>query len=157
MNYSDQQTRVFSEPVTPDNRLDVTKLRISILTRHLGQLCTDATAAEWVIISAVAFLFVLAGFFFRQLTSAFFCSAIGTILIFAGMILLLFYKGAEPVSNIRDRPAFFAAVFCTMTAFGAAEQLLLFCRGDKKKAVKEKSDKPEPTGDGKEPPGWRIK
>jgi hypothetical protein len=52
------------------------------------------------------------------------------------MILLLSYKGTEPVSYISGNPSFYGMVFAAMTAFGTIEQLLL-CRFAKSKAKRE--------------------
>jgi hypothetical protein len=70
------------------------------------------------------------GFSFWQLASALCCSALGTVLIFAGMILLLLNKGSMPVGIISRRSSFYAAVFAAMMVFGTIEQLLL-CRQPK--------------------------
>lgn len=92
-------------------------------------------------------VFIMAFSFQSRLTSAFSCAAFGTALIFAGMILLLLYKGAAPVSRIILNLPFYLGVFAAMTAFGMTEQLLL-CPGIKRKSKDEKktddSDKKEP-------------
>ena len=49
----------------------------------------------------------------------------GAGLIFIGMIILLFYKGSEPITYIAERPAFYSLVFGAMAAFGTFIQLLL--------------------------------
>ena len=54
------------------------------------------------------------------------CSAVlGTVLIFAAMIMLLVYKGTAPVSYIINRQSFYGGVFAAMAVFGTVEQLLL--------------------------------
>jgi len=78
-----------------------------------------------------------AGSFFWRLVSALCCAALGTGLIFGGMVLLLLYKGAVPVSSIGNRPFFYAALFVVMTAFGTIEQML-FCRRKNKAMTAKK-------------------
>ena len=50
---------------------------------------------------------------------------IGAGLIFTGMIILLFYKGSEPITYIAERLYFYSLIFGAMAAFGAFVQLLL--------------------------------
>ena len=54
-------------------------------------------------------------------------SAFGSAVIYAGMIALLIYKGAEPIKLITERTSEYTTVFLAMVGFGAAEQMLL-CR-----------------------------
>jgi hypothetical protein len=92
---------------------------------------------ERAIIAAMVVIFAAAGFFCRRLASAFCCAALGTILIFTGMILLLLYKGAAPISRICQNQLYYLGVFAAMTAFGMTEQLLL-CKCIKEKLTREK-------------------
>jgi len=117
--------------------------------------CSQMPLFAWAIIAALAVIFIVAGFFYWRLTSALCCAALGTILIFAGMIALLLYKGAMPISGISCRLPFYVAVFMAMIAFGTIGQLLL-CGGNGKKSVKKRQ-----TGKGEqevdeESPKWRT-
>lgn len=87
-----------------------------------------ATALEKILVT---------GSLFWHLASALCCAAMGTILIFAGMILLLLYKGAAPISYIIGKQSFYIAVLIAMTAFGTIEQLLL-CQRAKKQLIRKK-------------------
>lgn len=60
-----------------------------------------------------------------KVISALCCAAMGTLFVFAGMILLLLYKGSLPVSTIGDKQSFYAGVFGVMIVFGAIVQLVL--------------------------------
>jgi ABC-type glucose/galactose transport system permease subunit len=103
--------------------------------------CRQMPVYNWIIIAILAVTFIVAGFWLRRLTSALCCAALGTILIFSGMILLLSYKGSTPISRIADRIACYVTVFIAMIAFGTFEQLLL-CRKTKKQPIeKQKTDK----------------
>ncbi len=109
----------------------------------LKQACSEMPLYSWVIISALVIISIAAGFFFRRIISALCFAAFGTILLFAGMILLLSYKGAEPISYINRNLSFYGMVFTAMVAFGAIEQLLL-CRFAKSKTKRaEKANKSE--------------
>jgi ABC-type multidrug transport system permease subunit len=89
---------------------------------------------HWAIIMVLALIFIVAGFSLWRLAMALCCSLLGTILIFAGMILLLLHKGAVPVSIICSKSSYYATAFIVMTAFGTAEQLLL-CKRQKTRST----------------------
>jgi len=95
---------------------------------------------NWAIIAVLVVIFITGGFYFWRLTSALCCATLGTLLVFAGMILLLLYKGAMPVTGIYRRASLYAAVFIAMAAFGTIEQLLL-CPWLKSKAIRRKEAK----------------
>ncbi len=78
-----------------------------------------------------------AGFFFSRLIPALCSTILGTLLIFAGMILLLLYKGSAPITHINDRQSFYGTIGIAMTAFGTITQLLL-CRPVGQKATAKK-------------------
>ncbi|MHA2315384.1 MAG: hypothetical protein ACXACF_08930 [Candidatus Hermodarchaeia archaeon] len=79
----------------------------------------------WAIIMVLTLIFIVAGFFLWRLAMALCCSVLGTILIFASMILLLLHKGSVPVSIICSKSSYYATAFIAMIAFGTIEQLLL--------------------------------
>lgn len=103
----------------------------------IKQACLQMPAYSWVIIAVPIVILILAGIHLWRLTSALCCAALGTMLIFTGMILLLLYKGAMPISWVSRRTSFTAAVFVAMIAFGTIEQLLL-CPSDKEKSIGKK-------------------
>ena len=53
------------------------------------------------------------------------CSVLGTMCIFVGMVMLLLYKGAQPIGRMYDNGPVYAAVFAAMATFGLAAGLLL--------------------------------
>lgn len=87
-----------------------------------------------VILAAIASVAIVVGFLLRNLTCAFCCSALGTLSIFAGMITLLLFKGAQPVEAISNKALIYLGVIAAMTAFGTFEQLIL-CRPARPKAA----------------------
>jgi hypothetical protein len=67
----------------------------------------------------------IATMYFREFGVAFGCSALGTLMAMAGMIVLLLYKGAQPVEFISERAILVAAIFAGMILFGIIVQMLL--------------------------------
>jgi hypothetical protein len=126
------------------------------LSEGFGNACLQMPAYCWPLIAVVVVIFIAAGSCLWRLTSALCCAVFGTLLIFAGMTLLLSYKGAAPVSFISSRTSYFAVVFIAMTAFGTLEQLL-FC----KPAYAQPKTKKRKADSGDEPDtafaGWRNK
>jgi hypothetical protein len=94
-------------------------------SQKIKHACLQMPVYNWAIIMVLILICIVAGFSLWQLASALCCSALGTVLIFAGMILLLLNKGSMPVSIISSRSPFYVAVFAAMMAFGTTEQLLL--------------------------------
>ncbi len=107
------------------------------------------------IIALLAVIPLVGGFVFWRPTAALCFSVAGTILVFAGMILLLLYKGAAPVSRISSQPLIYAGTFAAMALFGTVEQLML-CRGAKKQTAgpKKAGQKKEGTQEGHR--SWRT-
>ena len=81
--------------------------------------------AAWAAGGAGAAVVVGAGFVFPRLITAVTCAAIGTLCIFTGMILVLLYRGAAPLTSIYNKTAFFGLVVLIMVGFGTLSQLLL--------------------------------
>ena len=126
--------------------VETAKTYIADFVAETKRILLQMPVYYWAIIAALAVIFPVAGFFQRRLTSALCCAALGSILIFAGMILLLLYKGAAPISRICQNQLFYQSIFGMMTAFGMAEQLLLCQR------IKEKlTGKTQKSKNGKEP------
>jgi hypothetical protein len=76
---------------------------------------------------------------------AFVASLLGSAAIFTGMILLLFYKGSNPIDCIAEKDRFYIMILAAMTAFGTLVQLIL-SPSPKKESKKEKEDAPETKG-----------
>jgi len=124
--------------------------------------CRQMPLYNWVIIAVAAIILILPGLLFWRLASSLFFSALGTLMIFAGMILLLLYKGTAPISIIADKSSFYATVFIAMIAFGTLEQFLL-CRNIRGRSTKSAgrltAKKPVDNNQGPEQSrqGWRTK
>jgi hypothetical protein len=120
--------------------IEVMKRYAEDFVSEMKRIFSQMPMHKRAIIAALAVFFIVTGFFKQQLTSAFCCAALGTMLIFGGMILLLLYKGAAPISRICQNRLFYQSIFGIMTAFGMAEQLLL-CQRIKGKPTRKKKTK----------------
>lgn len=76
--------------------------------------------AAAVLFVVVFFCFVMPRFFVAVISAA-----LGSAVVFAGMVILLFYKASEPVNLIAAKPKFYGIAFGAMLAFGTIVQLLL--------------------------------
>jgi len=142
--------------VTISQSVEILKAYAIDFTNRIKQACTQMPVHSWAIMAVVIVIVIVAGFWIWRFASALCCSALGVLLIFAGMILLLLCKGSAPITKIAARTPFYAAVFIGMTAFGTLEQLLL-CRHAERKSKRKKrisSDKQEPEQATR---GWRNK
>lgn len=103
----------------------------------IKQAGTKIPVQIWAIIAAPAVIILVCGVLLWRWTTALFFSVTGTMVVFLGMILLLSYKGTEPVSLIRSKLFISAAVFLAMAAFGTIVQLLI-CKSSKKEKITKK-------------------
>ena len=95
--------------------------------------------------------------FINNLLSSVFYSCCGTAFIFLGIILLLTYKGADPMGHISKRQSFYTTLLFAMVVFGTIEQLI-FCPKAKEQLVK--GIKPRPVQYQEQPAerlSWRDK
>lgn len=76
------------------------------------------------------------GVFSWRLVCAAACSVIGTTLIFCGMMVLLLYKGSEPVKEMLQRQQILALAVIGMIVAGVLVQLVL-CPAKAKKVTKD--------------------
>ncbi len=134
---------------------EIMKVYIIEAGQKIKHACSQMPLYNWAMIMVLILICMVGGNSLRQLTSALCCSALGTVLIFAGMILLLLNKGSMPVSIISSRSSFYIAVFSAMMVFGTIEQLLLCKQPKASPAAKSK------TGGKKQKPNetkksWRV-
>jgi len=119
-----------------DQRLSVSESVKLIRGCFLGafnearQTISNAPPVKLAIPAGVSLISFAVGLYLRRLGCAFCFSSIGAAMVFGGMVWLLLYKGAAPVSAICAKPAFYGIVFAAMVLFGTAGQLLL-CVGPK--------------------------
>jgi hypothetical protein len=82
---------------------------------------TIAFASAIAVLIAAGFAAVLVPRLYIAVTA----SSLGSAIIFAGMIMLLFYRRSEPITSIAEKGRYFAAIFAAMIIFGAIVQLVL--------------------------------
>jgi hypothetical protein len=113
------------------------------LVGQLKDIIHQMPNLHWLIIGACGLAALVLGLLLWHLLSALCCSILGSAMIFAGMILLLLFKGSKPISSISTNYSFYGTVFLVMTGFGTIVQLLLCSFGKKKSSKKTKDDKKE--------------
>ncbi|MHC4094897.1 MAG: hypothetical protein ACYSU3_02460 [Planctomycetota bacterium] len=153
LGVTEQAGPVFTNPVSSQGPpLNVTESILAIKAYIIGvgdqvqQTVVHMSYIGWAIIGVMIIIAIVAIVYLWNLTSALCSAVLGALLIFAGMVLLLLYKGAMPVTVIDRKAPFFAAVFGAMVAFGTVEQLVLcpwFEGRRKKRKQKVKEGKAE--------------
>jgi len=119
--------------------LDTVRLYAVDMTDAARRAGAQLVASHWAIVATAAFALSLVGLLFRQLGAVLVGSILGTVMIFTGLVLLLMFKGAGPITQIEARTPFFGLVFLAMVLFGTLEQWVLCRRVEKgRKAGSEK-------------------
>ena len=99
--------------------------------------CVGQVKPLGFITSIVAGIIVVGcGLFAPRFIVAATSATLGTFLIFTGMIFLLLYKGAEPMTRIYSAGGFYGTVLLVMVAFGTAVGLLVCPETGKRSAKK---------------------
>jgi hypothetical protein len=149
LGVTEQAGPAFTNPVSSQGpilnvteSIKVIKAYIIGVGDQVQQTVLQMSYIGWAIIGVMIIIAIVAVVYLWNLTSALCSAVLGTLLIFAGMVLLLLYKGAIPVTVIDQKAPFFAAVFGTMIAFGTIEQLVLcpWFEGRRKKRKQEAKD-----------------
>jgi hypothetical protein len=104
---------------------------IKYYATNIGTAIGQNEPLKKAISTGLALAVIFVGIALRRLVSAIACSAIGTMVVFFGMITLLLHKGSQPLTNIYQKPEFYTTAAVCMIIFGIAAELLL-CRGPKK-------------------------
>lgn len=141
--------------VSASGSLKIIKIYIVDCIDKLKQACLKMPVYNWLIITALVVIFMLVGLYLYRLASAFCCAALGTMLIFAGMISLLLYKTSAPVSHICHSSSFYLAVFIAMITFGTLEQLLI-CKLPKRQPTRKKQTNKAHQVPDETVPRWRT-
>jgi len=150
-----RRTPVQGPALSVRESIEKVKAYVADVSEKIKQACSQMPVYSWLILLALVVIFIVVGFFFRRLTSALCCSALGTMLIFCGMILLLLYKGSVPISSIYSKPPFYGAAFIAMTVFGTIVQLLL-CQRAKRDSIRRKGADKDKEGPKETTQDWRT-
>ncbi len=124
---NDQQVIPFSEAVS------ILKTQGLFFYDTFHQAVRKVSGPGFAIAIAAGVALLAGGFALPRLTAAFTCSLFGTILIAAGMELVLLFKGALPIAELFQRPVFYGLITISMLAFGTLMQIILCPRRKKKK------------------------
>jgi len=119
---------------------DASTITSTDVVGELKDIVYQMSNQHWMIIAVMAFVALIIGLLLWHLLSALCCSILGTIMIFAGMVLLLLFKGSKPFTSISDNSSFYATAFLAMTGFGTLVQLLLCTFNKRKESKKSKSE-----------------
>ena len=98
---------------------------IKYYATNIGTAIIQNEPVKKVIATGAALAVIFVGFVLRRVVSAMTCSAIGTIVVFFGMIVLLLGKGSQPLTIIYNKPEFYAMAAVCMIIFGTVTELLL--------------------------------
>ena len=131
-----EESEAWDATVDSNESIEQPTAYLSDLGGEIRQVCSEVPRYQWVIIVLITIIVLVAGFVFRRLAAATCFSVFGTLLIAAGLMVLLLYTGATPLSRVGNRPLMYVGIFAGMAAFGAVEQLL-FCRGGLIKPAKK--------------------
>jgi hypothetical protein len=85
----------------------------------------DLETASWAVVAVPGLVLLVLGLLFPRLAGALTFSALGTALMFAGLIVLLIHKGSGPVGLVQKQGAFYGLVLLGMVVFGTLEQAVL--------------------------------
>lgn len=94
------------------------------------------------------------GSFAYNLALSIFFAMTGTAMLFFGMILLLIYKGAEPLDLVINREQMFLVIILAMIAFATVEQMTL-CSKVQKNLVRARPPKKDTEQEPQERKKWR--
>ncbi|UCD50364.1 MAG: hypothetical protein JSW27_22910 [Phycisphaerales bacterium] len=115
-----------------EESLDMIRVYTLDVTDAIERGGTQLEASRWAVVAATVLTLLLVGLLFRHAGAALTCAILGTEMIFAGLILLLLFKGSRPVARIEARAPFFGLVFVAMVVFGTLEQWILCRRADRR-------------------------
>jgi len=110
---------------TVQESLDAVQAYVLDVRDRTGAIAGKLVSIDLAIIAAVAAALLVVGLLFGRLAGALTCSTVGAGLLFAGLTLLLIFKGSAPVARMEQQGPFYGLVLLGMIAFGTLEQLLL--------------------------------
>jgi hypothetical protein len=137
---STESQRVEKGTTLIEESLEAAKAQLVFFGEKIKQAVSGVSARALMISAIAGLAMVIVGFFMPQFISALTCAALGTGVIFVGMILLLLYKGAQPITHVYGKANIYSTVVLAMVVFGSAVQLLLCSARDRKLAIKKRSD-----------------
>ncbi|MFA5291966.1 MAG: hypothetical protein WC496_02915 [Phycisphaerae bacterium] len=111
--------------ISPPQAADITRQMASYVMAKIFDDIKSSSAGAFASAAFVMLAAAFAAFIIPRTFIAVVSSSLGSAVIFAGMIMLLFYKGSKPVNYIAEKSHFYIMVLAVMAAFGSIVQLVL--------------------------------
>jgi len=118
------------------------------LSTEIQAKSKEMPPVQWIVVAITATVIITVSILLHGFVTALGTSALGTILIFSGLIILLLFKESGAITAIYNNYPLYGAIFIAMVCLGTVVQLL-FCPKKKKQKVVEKESKSS-MKDGKE-------
>lgn len=99
--------------------------QFAFFTGKVVEAAKTVTTVRFMLSACVGLAIFIGGFLKGKITAAASCSLMGTLLVFYGMILLLMYKGATPLTVIYMKARYYGIAAAVMVVAGTAVQLML--------------------------------
>jgi hypothetical protein len=141
-----------AETFTVPESLDILRAHALDMADYAKAVARHLRLVDLAVSVAVGLMLLALGLFLPRLAGAMTCSMLGSSLIFAGLIVLLIFKGSGPIGLIQPQGAFYGLVLLGMATFGTVEQLVLCPWSGRKQ--KERSGRSGPQRE-KSEHGWR--
>lgn len=97
----------------------------AFFTGKVVEAAKTVSTVHFVLSVSAGLTIFIGGFLKGKITAAASCSLMGTLLVFHGMILLLMYKGATPLTIIYMKARYYGIAAAVMVVAGFAVQLML--------------------------------
>ncbi|HEG43803.1 MAG TPA: hypothetical protein ENH94_07140 [Phycisphaerales bacterium] len=99
--------------------------QFAFFTGKVVEAAKTVSTVHFILSVSVGLAIFIGGFLKGKFTAAASCSLMGTLLVFHGMILLLMYKGATPLTIIYMKAQYYGIASAAMVVAGTAVQLML--------------------------------
>jgi hypothetical protein len=140
-------------PFSARESLDLARAYGLDLTDNIKRAGQELPSTKWIVAGAVGLALFALGLVFRNAAGAMAYSLLGTILIWAGLMILLMYKGSTPVWRIEKNALAYGLGAVAMIAFAGLEQYLLCRRTARRRKAGIRRKNEEQVQEAK--PGWR--
>jgi uncharacterized membrane protein len=132
-----------SQKIGTSEALTLLNIHTKALIDEVAGTFSNFRLGHWVVLLGTAVVVTTLAILLSRLAVAVCCASLGAGLSLVGMVLLLLYKGAEPVTAITQRGTFYAAIFGAMVLIGAFVQLVLFGRMRPGPAAAKRDSQPQ--------------
>lgn len=137
------QAPASGENLSVKESIDRLEVFINDTAQKIKNAASQMPLYKWLIIIVPMIISAVIAIYLMRFASALCCSILGTIFLFAGMIILLLHKGSRPLTHIHNKPLFYLGIFAVMAAFGTIEQLIICKRKKKEPAADDKASEGE--------------